>query len=487
MAPQVQTQPTHASPLILRRSDGRTSVALEAAHPESAPAPPPAKKVKPEGQTYTLVGYRQTIEPAVNGGKANSAGIRFRNGGLRAMSRTGRNDPFITGHDWGDARARGGTILDCWVEKVDQEMLVFFEVLATEDWAIRGFENGTIDRFSLGASFQGEITCTLHDCPIWSTPECCCMPGMETEDGKVVEFEVEDGIILELSAVNVPAVEGTYVVAAAGAGAATGSRTGNGQLPASGGGDVRIQAMQAFAHHCGRSHPSLRAGVTGGAQQGGSPAVPAGTTMSAHPDGPQPKGNTMDRAKLCGQLGLPVTATDEEIGQRIATLGSDAAQVAALRAQLEQSAADRETERARTHVESGIASLRASHQVTDKVIEGLRAAAAPPGGLDAFDRAIELVRNTAAPLASPGSTASAGAAPVVRATLQSDATPAPNPGNVSLEDGPDAFESTRANPNLPRFMRWGGVSEKDVREHGAKTFHVIPNLRDLADATDRRG
>jgi hypothetical protein len=73
------------------------------------------------------------------------------------MARTFRGQPFVTGHNWADARARGGTVLDAWVDEVEGELLMLFELLVTEEWAIRGFENGTIDRFSIGADFLGEI------------------------------------------------------------------------------------------------------------------------------------------------------------------------------------------------------------------------------------------------------------------------------------------------------------------------------------------
>jgi hypothetical protein len=60
----------------------------------------------------------------------------------------------------------------------------------------------------------------------------------------------------------------------------------------------------------------------------------------------------MDRALIGKQLGRAATATDEEILQRRATLGADAAQAGVLRAQLEQSVADREAESDARHVES---------------------------------------------------------------------------------------------------------------------------------------
>lgn len=313
--------PTLASPLILQRPDGRWAILFDAAQP--AAMPPPAKKVKPEGTTYTVVGYRQTVEPAVRGGKANRQGVRFRNGGLRAMARTFRGQPFLTGHNWSDTRARGGTVFDAWVEEVEGELLMLFELLVTEDWAIRGFENGTIDRFSLAADFLGEILCTLHDVPIWSEPECCCWPGMEV-DGQVVEFEVEDGAGLELSAVNVPAVDDTYVTAL-GAPAELGDPAAR-----------RLHAARVFGERCGRAHPPIERLAMGGAPAGGFRAPQPRPRMAA--DEP-PRGN-MDRALICKQLGLAATATDEEILQRMATIGADAAQAGVLRAQLAQSAAD---------------------------------------------------------------------------------------------------------------------------------------------------
>jgi hypothetical protein len=383
------------------------------------------------------------------------------------MARTFRGQPFLTGHNWSDARARGGTVLDAWVEEVDGELLMLFEVLATEDWAIRGFENGTIDRFSFAVDFLGEILCTLHDVPIWSEPECRCWPGMEV-DGQVVEFEVEDGAGLELSAVNVPAVDDTYVTALA--------------APAELGDPAtrRLHAARVFGERCGRAHPPIERLAMGGAPAGGFRAPRAQPRMAA--DEP-PRGN-MDRALICKQLGLAAAATDEEIFQRMATLGADAAQAGVLRAQLEQSAADREAEREVRHVDTEITSLQASHEVTHKVVAQLRAAAAPPGGRAAFDAALALVRDSAPKRLPPADPA---AAPAMRAALQSDAKPAPGAATAPLDDGPDAFELTRDNPHLGRFMRTARVWVEEVRKHGSRTFHVVPNLRELAEATIQRG
>src|SRR6185436_15727853 len=77
-------------------------------------------------------------------------------------------------------------------------------------------------------------------------------------------------------------------------------------------------------------------------------------------------------------------------------------------------------------------------------------------------------------------------APRTRGFLQSDAPPARTPGQAGFGDGPDAFDATRDNPHLPMLMRAAGVTIDNIRKHGSKTFNVLPNLRELADATNQR-
>jgi hypothetical protein len=72
-------------------------------------------------------------------------------------------------------------MIDGWADLPEDgdagELGLFARVRAIADWAIEGFANGTIDRFSIGAIPQGEVTCTVHDCPVWT--DCYCWPGME--------------------------------------------------------------------------------------------------------------------------------------------------------------------------------------------------------------------------------------------------------------------------------------------------------------------
>jgi hypothetical protein len=75
-----------------------------------------AGDAEPAPTEYSILGYRQTEQPAAKGGKANENGFRFRHKAMRAIARSARGQPFITGHNWGDVRARGGTMIDGWAD-----------------------------------------------------------------------------------------------------------------------------------------------------------------------------------------------------------------------------------------------------------------------------------------------------------------------------------------------------------------------------------
>jgi hypothetical protein len=426
--------------------------------------------------TFRAIGYRQTLLPAAKGGQLlNMNGWRFRNGSMRALGRSFRGNPFITGHDWGDVRARGGVIADAYAEEIenDTQFGIFFEVKLQTQWAIEAFAAGAIDRFSVGIVGAGEITCTVHDAPVFT--ECSCFPGetvtIEVVDGKerklvdvVAEWEWESGTGVELSAVNVPAVEGTEV------------------LDVAAGRELDVETLASL---CGRPMPPRRHSLAvGGAREGGFARAPAPITMSASS---HEQGEQMDRALICKSLGLPATATDEEIKAKLAAVTDDAAQVGTLRAQLAEVAAREQAlaaERDAQHVESEITRLRASRRVGEKVVASLREAAKQSRA--AFDQALRLVEESAPELA-PGALTAATTATGVASALQSSSPPAQNPGVPAGEDAPDAYEANRTNAELPRFMRMARITADDVRKHGSRQFNVLPNLRELADATAARG
>lgn len=474
------------SPQILLLADGRRSLCFDAT-PATAP---PKLTVKPDGETRTVVGYRQTKEPAARGGKANKNFFRFRTEGMRAFARSFRGQPFITAHDRGDVRMRGGTIVDSWIDETDAEMLIVYELTLTEAWAKAGFASGAIDRFSMGAWPTGPAFCTVHNAPMWSTDDCYdafCWPGFET-DGMLVELEYQDAEGLELSGVNVPAVDDTYVVdpSVAEQARAAIAALNAGVSPILATVDANIAAMRAMSELTGQMPPGL-ARLAGGARVGDFSGRPPRPSIASN--GEAHREVSMNREQLCKSLGLPLTATDAEIQAKIGELTASSAQAEVLRTQLADSgrsaaeasarAAELAAERDAAHVESEIARLRTTRQVTDQVVDTLRTAAAGTNGRATFDSSLRLVE-AAAPAKTPAPMGVGGAAGG-RPALQSDARPLEQPENVAPE--PDAFELNRTNTNLSTFAKWGKVTTAQIREHGSRVFNVVPELGKLAEDT----
>lgn len=342
---------------------------------------------------FTARGYRQTDKPACRGGKANLNGFRIKNAALPALAASFATKPFITAHDWGDARARGGTISKVELERLPGEHALVFEIFASAAWAIEGLENGNIDRFSIGAMGEGEITCTIHDAPVWT--ECYCLPLLEL-DGKICEWEYERARGVELSAVNVPAVDGCELIAF----------------------EAAPPTVEQLAELCGR----------------GRPTVPVAINLEA----------------------LQLSLTEERT------------RTAALEAQI-----------LRQHMTSELERFERARETTPELLASLRSSAT--AGRAAFDAALAL-----ATLAARTRLAE-GAAPRVRAVLQSDSRPAEIPGMRGGADEPDAYELHVHNPELPRLMRLCGLKAEDVRKHGARAFNIVPELRQVMAATDERG
>lgn len=429
-------------------------------------------------QQYTVRGYRQTSKAAFAGGKANGRGVRVRNAGMRALARTFKGQPFISGHDWEDVRARGGTIKDARIEEIDDgaELAILYDIEAVTAWAKEGFANGMIDRFSFGIDLAAgaEIICTAHGAPVWSMDDCMCFPGemvsIASKDEPdhpplvgVAEWEYENAVGHELSGVNVPAVDGTGVLNSAARSA---------PILMSAQSEARQVALLATL--AGRVHPRLAAL----AAEGGYSPKTSRRTMT--PCSTSDRSKPMDRALICKMLGLAANATDEEIAAKLSANASSTAQVAALQQQL---AENTERERARTaeldaaHIESEITRLTAAYEISEKTLANLRAAAKDPIDPKKIDRksfdATVVIVEAAAPKRSTG-----------RPALQSDAAAAVtagagSPNDAVFGDAPDAFEQNKTNQELPKLMRFAKLSIAQVREHGAREFNVVPNLQEL--------
>lgn len=458
------------SPLILLSND-RSILTFDT----SIAKPTPVLKLEdapadPRARSFTMLAYRQTEKSAAKGGRANANCFRFRHLSMRAIARTFRGMPFVSGHNWSDVRARGGTLVDAWAEEVagaKDELGFYATAELAAEWAIEGFANGTIDRFSIGASGEGEITCTVHDIPVWT--DCYCWPGRDVE-GLLAEWEYESASGKEISAVNVPAVDGTHVVNTPSGGRA--GRVSAENLHATPTGSK----LEALAALCGRVIPTDPKRTTvdlGAGPSGGFKPRPAAITMaSPHAHATPTRGDLMDRNLICASLGLPLTATDEEIKARLAALAV--------------AEAERDTVRAENdaqHVETEITRLRATHVVSDKVVAQLRTTATSDNGRAAFDVQLALVSETAPKITAATIVPPAGAG---KPALQSDAKPADAIAADADDDGPDALEQHKGNPNLRRYMKWAQITPENVRAHGARAITVVSNLAELDAATQLR-
>lgn len=422
--------------------NGRPIVMLDA---QRDPRHPPLVGTAPEEQReigdgpelFTARGYRQTSKTAFAGGKANGAGIRVRNAGMSALAASFDGKPFISGHDWEDVRARGGTIKDARIEEIDDgaELAILYDIEAVTAWAKEGFANGMIDRFSFGIDLAAgaEIICTAHGAPIWSVEGCLCLPGQTVTVASkdpdhpplvgVAEWEYENAVGHELSAVNVPAVEGTGILSL---------------------GD-RDEFVEQIAQLVGR-----RPGVSSR-----SVAVPVAIVTPAAP---------IDVATIAATLGLDPGASLDDLRAIVAERDRNRTRIAEL-----------ERDATRTHAEHELGRLAASHQVPGDVLAHLLSAAGDRGR-EAFDRELELVRRTALERVP------------VRARLQSDASPAMRPGaghpyfgdDVDRNNAFDEIASTDPQTHIEvlRMARLAEVTPEEMRKHGSH-WVFVPNLQEL--------
>lgn len=151
-----------------------------------------------------VVGFLQRETP-------NRNFVRFRAGILPSFSTSFRGVPFLRNHDGRDIAARGGKVVDTTFEhRDDGTKAIRFRLHLVKDWAVEGFLDGTIDRFSIGWARTGPVLCSLDDKPLWG-PGCCSHWPGDVVEGRVCEVLYTGAEGTELSAVNVPAVVGTGI------------------------------------------------------------------------------------------------------------------------------------------------------------------------------------------------------------------------------------------------------------------------------------
>lgn len=135
--------------------------------------------------------------------------VRFSESSLAEVAASGKGTPFLKDHNQTELDARGGTVIESFATKVNGETVFKQKIKVTEDWAKRGVLAGTIDRFSIGWRSTGRVSYLHNGEEV--TQENTLWPGQELEDGSVVEWVFESAELIEVSAVNVPAVSGTSI------------------------------------------------------------------------------------------------------------------------------------------------------------------------------------------------------------------------------------------------------------------------------------
>lgn len=132
---------------------------------------------------------------------------------LESFASTFVGKPFLKDHDTKSLDSRGGTIVESKLEQRGDRMAIIQRLEAVKPWAIEGFLDGTIDRFSIGWDADKYI-CTVCDTSFFSKKCAHTLYDIGNEDeasGKTVEILMKGLEGAETSAVNRPAVMGTGI------------------------------------------------------------------------------------------------------------------------------------------------------------------------------------------------------------------------------------------------------------------------------------
>lgn len=141
-------------------------------------------------------------------GESNRNYVRFRNGAMTALGRSGVNSVFLADHNQREVSARGGTIVASRTERRGPgDFAVLQTVKLTAPWAVEAALRGLMDRFSIGWSPQGDRLCSICATSIM---RCAHWPG-EVYEGKTCEIIFQAAELIETSSVNVPAVPGAQI------------------------------------------------------------------------------------------------------------------------------------------------------------------------------------------------------------------------------------------------------------------------------------
>lgn len=330
-------------------------------------------------------------------GERNRNNIRFRDGAMRRLGSSGKGMPFLRNHAQYDQMAVGGTIASSKMEHVvadgAAEWQLHQTVKLSAPWAVDQALRGLIHFFSIGWDPTGAVLCSVcgNDYYKWGDDGCRHYRGQVLDDGAVVELVYQDAVLVETSAVPVPAVLGTEVeeiraaaragrLATAGQVAALGTRVKvkRPHMPTHSEGIVEeINAGPALGVRFGNDdvhrwyvpdevEPVADEGRDDGMQM--RRAALSATRLNGN-GGEQPRGETMQLiAKLAPILLLAATASESEV---LSAVEKQAARIRELEADLQIANADLETAQKKVdEFESTAAKLVENEFIRDALATG---------------------------------------------------------------------------------------------------------------------
>lgn len=145
-------------------------------------------------------------------GERNRNAVRFRDGAMATLGRSGVNKPFLRDHNQWDVTARGGTILASKTVKLDGgHYRVEQTVRLTDPGAVQRALRGLMSSVSIGWNPTGPIECSACGKPVLERGSCWHWPGDEIPinggtEKVIVEWIYTSAELLESSEVSVPGV-----------------------------------------------------------------------------------------------------------------------------------------------------------------------------------------------------------------------------------------------------------------------------------------
>lgn len=154
-------------------------------------------------------------------GERNRNSVRFRDGAMLSIGRTGKGAPFLRDHNQSNSLSKAGVIVASATEKRgDGEYAIRQTVKLTAPWAVDMALRGLMDTVSIGWRPTGPVLCSACNSAVYT--KCYHWPGdrlVETDDGAggkkrtraadgpvVVEWIYTEAELVETSVVNVPGV-----------------------------------------------------------------------------------------------------------------------------------------------------------------------------------------------------------------------------------------------------------------------------------------